>query len=113
MERIFVQIASYRDPQLIPTIKHMFEMATHPENLRLSIVRQYHPEDKFDDLSEYEKDERFRIINVPYNEAKGVCWARHLTQEAYQDEEYTLQIDSHMRFVKNWETFINRICIIL
>jgi len=110
MERIFVQIASYRDAELIPTIKHMMENAVHPENLRFSIVRQYHPDDKFDDLSEYENDARFRIVNVLYNEAKGVCWARNLTQEAYQDEEYTLQIDSHMRFVKEWDvTAINMI----
>jgi len=102
-ETIFVQLAAYRDAELIPTIKHMLENALHPENLRLSIVRQYHPDDKFDDLSEYENDERFRIVNIPYNEAKGVCWARNLTQEAYQDEEYTLQIDSHMRFIKQWD----------
>lgn len=103
MDRIFVQVAAYRDAELIPTIKHMLDNASHPENLRLSIVRQFHPDDKFDDLSEYENDDRFRIVNIPYNEAKGVCWARNLTQEAYQDEEYTLQIDSHMRFVKDWD----------
>lgn len=103
MDRIFVQIASYRDPELIPTIKHMIENASRPENLVLSIVRQYNPNDKFDDLSEYENDSRFRIVNILYTEAKGVCWARHLSQEAYKDEEYTLQIDSHMRFVKNWD----------
>jgi len=103
MERIFVQIASYRDPELIPTIKHMIKNAKHPKNLRLSIVRQFHPDDKFDDLTEYENDDRFRIVNIPYKEAKGVCWARHLTQEVYDGEEYTLQLDSHMRFVKDWD----------
>jgi len=103
MERIFVQIASYRDPELIPTIKHMIKFAKHPKNLRLSIVRQFHPDDKFDDLTEYENDDRFRIVNTPYKEAKGVCWARHLTQESYDGEEYTLQIDSHMRFVQDWD----------
>lgn len=108
--KIFVQIASYRDPQLIPTIKNMLEMAKHPENLVLSIARQYNPEDGFDDLSEYENDNRFRILNIDYKESKGVCWARHLTQQQYQGEEYTLQIDSHMRFEKNWdEEMINMI----
>jgi len=70
--KIFVQIASYRDPELIPTIKSCLENAKNPENLNFGICRQYHPDDKFDDLKEYENDERFRIINVLYNEAKGV-----------------------------------------
>ena len=101
--KIFVQIAAYRDPQLIPTIKNMLENAKKPKNLRIGIARQFHPEDGFDDLSEYENDERFRILNIPYTESKGVCWARHQVQQLYKGEEYTLQIDSHMRFEKDWD----------
>jgi hypothetical protein len=108
--RIFVQIASYRDPQLIPTIKDMIGNAKSPENLRIGIARQFHPEDKFDDLTEYENDDRFRILNIPHEESTGVCWARNQVQQLYENEEYTLQIDSHMRFEKNWdETLINMI----
>lgn len=108
--RIFVQIASYRDPQLIPTINDMLENAKNPENIRFGIARQYHPDDKFDDLSEFENDSRFKILNINYQESKGVCWARNLTQQLYGGEEYTLQIDSHMRFEKNWdEILINMI----
>jgi glycosyltransferase involved in cell wall biosynthesis len=101
--KIFVQIASYRDPQLIPTIEDMISKAKFPENLRIGICRQYSPDDTFDDLTVYENDERFRIINVLYNESKGVCWARHQVQQLYQNEEYTLQIDSHMRFEQDWD----------
>ena len=101
--KIFVQIASYRDPQLVHTIKNMIENAKKPKNLRFGIARQFHPDDKFDDLSEYDKDKRFKIINIPYEESKGVCWARHLVQQLYKDEAYTLQIDSHMRFAPNWD----------
>jgi glycosyltransferase involved in cell wall biosynthesis len=108
--RIFVQIASYRDPQLIPTIKDMLDNAKQPENLRIGICRQYHPEDKFDILDEYKNDERFRIIDILFNESKGVCWARNQVQQLYDGEEYTLQIDSHMRFVDGWdEILINMI----
>ena len=48
--KIFVQIASYRDPQLIPTINSMLETAKHPENVVIGVARQFHPDDKFDDL---------------------------------------------------------------
>jgi glycosyltransferase involved in cell wall biosynthesis len=98
--KIFVQIASYRDPQLIPTIKSMLENAKKPKDVVLSICRQYHPDDNFDNLDEYRDDKRFRIKDVLYSESKGVCWARNLTQQLYKGEEYTLQIDSHMRFEK-------------
>jgi glycosyltransferase involved in cell wall biosynthesis len=100
---IFVQIASYRDPQLIPTIDNMLDNTKYPENLRIGICHQYHPEDEFSDLSKYSDDDRFRIIDVLYSESKGACWARHQIQQVYSGETYTLQIDSHMRFEKDWD----------
>ena len=103
MNTIFIQIASYRDPQLLPTIKSILENAKYPKNLRFGICRQYHPEDGFDSLDEYKDDNRFRFIDVLYSESKGVCWARNQVQQLYKNEKYTLQIDSHMRFEKNWD----------
>ena len=50
MPKIFVQIASYRDPQLVPTIENMLAQAKKPKNLVFGICRQYHPEDGFDNL---------------------------------------------------------------
>jgi hypothetical protein len=35
VDTIFVQIASYRDPELIPTIYDCIENADFPENLRV------------------------------------------------------------------------------
>ena len=102
--RIFIQIASYRDPELVKTIKSIIDNAKNPKNLRFGICRQYHPEDGFDSLEEYKDDNRFRFIDVLYTESKGVCWARNLTQTLYDGEEYTMQIDSHMRFEKNWDS---------
>jgi hypothetical protein len=100
---IFIQIASYRDPQLIPTIKSAIENAKKPKNLVFGIARQFHPEDGFDNLDEYRKDKRFRILDIPYLESKGACWARNQIQQLYGGETYTLQIDSHMRFEKDWD----------
>ena len=108
--KIFIQIASYRDPELIPTLNSCIENSKYPENLVFSIARQFHPDDKFDDLSEFDNDERFKVINIPHEESKGVCWARNLTQQQYDGEVYTLQIDSHMRFEKDWdETLIGMV----
>ena len=101
--KIFIQVASYRDPQLIPTINSALENASNPENLVFGIARQFSETDGFDNLDEYRNDNRFRIIDIPHTESKGACWARNQIQQLYKDEEYTIQIDSHMRFEKNWD----------
>lgn len=102
MNTIFIQIASFRDPQLEPTIINLLENAKYPKNLRIGICNQYNPEDSFN-IDGYRKDKRFRIVDVIDTDSKGVCWARHQVQQLYQGEKYTLQIDSHMRFAKDWD----------
>jgi hypothetical protein len=109
-ETIFIQIASYRDPELVPTINSILENAAEPSKLRFGICRQFHPDDKFDDLSEWSDDPRFRIDEVPYQQAEGVCWARNRVQQLYKDETYTMQLDSHHRLAPNWDSeFIDMI----
>lgn len=104
---IFIQIASYRDPELIPTLLDLISKSSFPENLRFGIARQYSDEDRFDNLDSFREDPRFKIINIPYRESRGACWARNLIQQLYNGEDYTLQIDSHMRFEEGWDV----ICI--
>jgi len=102
MNTIFVQIASFRDPQLLPTLNDMIKQAKHPENLRVGICNQINLDDEFN-IDNYQTDPRFRIENVLDTDSEGVCWARHMVQQMYSGETYTLQIDSHMRFEKNWD----------
>jgi glycosyltransferase involved in cell wall biosynthesis len=110
MSKIFIQIASYRDPELEKTIKSAIENAKKPKNLVFGIARQFHPDDKFDTLDEFRKDKRFKILDIPYSESQGACWARNQIQQLYDGEKYTMQIDSHMRFAPNWdEEMINMI----
>ena len=101
---IFIQIASYRDPQLLPTLKDMLNKAKYPENLRVGICWQHAEQDSWDKLDDYINDPRFKILNIPYNESQGVCWARNMVQSLYDGEKYTLQLDSHHRFVENWDS---------
>ena len=101
--KIFVQIASYRDPELIPTIKDCIAKAKYPENLTFGICWQHSTDDKWDTLDEYANDPTFTIMDVPWNESKGLCWARHHIQKMWKGEEYTMQLDSHHRFLQNWD----------
>ena len=110
MSKIFIQIASYRDPQLLPTLRDCIEKAKWPENLVFCIAWQHNPEDEWDNLNEYKDDPRFKIIDINYKDAQGACWARNQIQQRYDGEEYTLQLDSHHRFIENWdEELINMV----
>ena len=101
--KIFVQIASYRDPELVPTIRSLIENSSNPDNLKVCILNQWHPDDNID-LSEWKEDPRFEIISVKSIDSKGACWARHQINKRYSGEQYTLQLDSHHRFIKGWDT---------
>jgi len=107
---IFIQIASYRDPQLIPTIEDCLAKAKHPENLKFCIAWQH---DETENLDKYKNNPQFKILDIPYKESKGACWARNQIQQHYKNETYTLQLDSHHRFIENWdEELINMIKIL-
>ena len=101
---IFVQIASYRDPDCRNTIRSLYETAKYPMLISVGVVWQCHPDDKFQAIYEDQQwAENIAVKKVNSLESKGVCWARSLCQALHTDENFTLQIDSHMRFVKHWD----------
>ncbi|MGJ7250639.1 GlcNAc-transferase family protein [Morganella morganii] len=118
--KIFVSIASYRDPELIPTIKNMIAHATNPENIIISVCWQAEERDiaVFTDIGAAEIDsgsdnpDIFRfdyqgaLLHVHYvhiYNARGACWARYCAEQVFNHEDYFLQIDSHCRFIENWD----------
>lgn len=103
-DKIYIQIASYRDPELLPTIADALDKAQYPKNLVFGICWQHSPYDEWDNLDPYIDDERFRIIDMDYRDAKGVPYARNLLNKGWDGEKYTMQLDSHHRFEKNWDT---------
>jgi hypothetical protein len=100
MDKIFIQIASYRDPELLPTIRDCINKAKYPERLTFGINWQH---DETESLEEFTNDSRFKIIDVPWNKSKGLCWARSLIQKLWGGEKYTMQLDSHHRFLQDWD----------
>lgn len=102
--RIFVQIASYRDPDCQRTVQDMFAKAKHPERIFAGICWQFvKEEDAICFEIPYKYPAQVRVHEVDARKGRGVCWARSLTQKLWQGEEFTLQIDSHMRFEPNWD----------
>jgi glycosyltransferase involved in cell wall biosynthesis len=101
--KIFIQIASYRDPQLIHTIRDCDMKASDPSKLVYSIAWQHSNDDEWDQLYEFKNDPRFKVVDINYKDSKGACWARNQLQQNYDGEQYTLQIDSHHRFAQDWD----------
>jgi Glycosyltransferase (GlcNAc) len=97
---IFVSIAAYRDPELVPTIKDCLEKAGHPDDLHVGVCWQHGPEEAMISAA---YDNRVDVIDVDWHESKGACWARAELMKLWSGEDYYLQIDSHHRFVSNWD----------
>jgi hypothetical protein len=101
-ELIFVQIASYRDPELPLTIASALSLAARPELLRFGICFQYDEETR-GDLDHLADDARLGVDAIHHGEAKGLGWARGRANQMYDGETFLLQIDSHTRFGQDWD----------
>jgi hypothetical protein len=97
--RIFISIASYRDPELQWTIKSAIENANNPDNLYFGVVHQGVDSELFDIHS----TKNMSLIKMHPKEAKGAGFARAKAMELYSGQEYFLQIDSHTRFAPGWD----------
>jgi len=102
---IFVGIASYRDPECQWTVRDLFDKAHDPDNIFVGICWQFDTENREDsDCFVCEtRPEQVRVSSMHWRDAKGPCPARHIMQSLWKGEEYYLQLDSHMRFVKDWD----------
>ncbi len=103
--RIFISIASYRDPQLIPTIRSCIAQAANPDDLRFGICWQH--DDAETDFP-YAGDSRFRLLDVPSTHSRGACWARAQIMKEWRGEEWFLQLDSHCRMAPHWDAQLIR-----
>ncbi|AFJ03450.1 Glycosyltransferase (GlcNAc) [Methylophaga frappieri] len=100
-EKIFVSIASYRDPELAATVTDLFAKAAYPKRLHVQILNQIEPEDTDCRIS---ANPQVQVDQVAASDSLGVCWARHhIQQKLPADAAYYLQIDSHMRFAADWD----------
>jgi hypothetical protein len=99
-EKIFINIASFRDPSLIITIKSALLHAAHPENLVFGIGLQYY-DDEIPDLSFIEN--QIRTLSYHPDTRPGVVKVRYEISKLIADEKYFLMIDSHTLFYPNWD----------
>jgi hypothetical protein len=47
-----------------------------------------------------------RVLDVPWRESQGACWARAEVMKLYDGEDWFLQLDSHHRFEQDWDRLL-------
>jgi hypothetical protein len=104
---IFVSIASYRDDVCPDTLSSLYEMANKPENIFVGICQQNKKDSKdkdcLDSINNFKYKDNVRINRIEHTEAKGPTYARYICSTLHKNEEFYLQIDSHSKFVKDWD----------
>lgn len=105
---IFISIASYRDPELIPTILDCVKKAEYPKKLFFGICLQ-DTNQNLRHLKHIAKkyNINMRIVFCDWRDSQGACWARHIIQKKlYNNQTFYLQLDSHHRFVEQWDSLL-------
>ena len=99
--RILVEIPSYLDDEIVPTVRSALAMAASPERVSFAVCLQGMPGDER--LLDGVPRTRMKFMDV--SEARGSCLARYLCQDLYSPEEkdFVLYTDSHMRFAYGWD----------
>jgi hypothetical protein len=98
MKSIFVQISAYEDYELPKTILSCINKSSKQYKIHFGINLVYNKYDiKIPDV----KNLKIFKSKAPLN--LGVGEGRFIANSFYDNQEYYLQIDSHTRFINNWD----------
>ena len=115
---MFYSISSFRDELCPKTLFNAFKKAAHPMRIRIGVVQQNDDDDVdcFDEYCRLMKEslglstsdvcpyaDQIKMSRHLAREAMGPTWARAIGSKMTGNEEFCLQTDSHMDFVKNWD----------
>ena len=116
-ETIFVNLASYRDSECAPTLRDMFLKARAPWRVFVGVLQQNEekdvhcapPEWKECHKSTFCPSDQVRTRYINHTDAQGPTRGRYLANAMYRGEKYYFLMDSHNRFVTNWDDLIIKI----
>jgi hypothetical protein len=106
---IFVSIASFRDTELTDTLYSLLSQAKDLSKIHVCVLSQdendKHP--KLENLFDLFGVLDYTYKKMNYLESSGVGYARNYIQNFIKPQhDFYLQIDSHSRFVKNWDEML-------
>jgi len=103
---IFINIPSYKDPELWMTIDDFFKNAKNPDRIYFGITNQ--PENFEDEMliyGKYNKD-KIRVDIIEPGSIVGCQPARNNSHKFYNNQDYYLNMDSHMRSIQDWDELL-------
>lgn len=104
MEKIFVAISAYNEPDLEQTIENCLENAKYPDRIYFGISTLNNDGQK----PNVKKYKNASIVYLNYKNALGTTFGRLTATMLKTNEDFYFQIDAHMLFDKDWdETVIN------
>lgn len=109
--KTMVLIANYRDSKrCAETLESLFSNAVEPDLLSIGVFDQIYSDeprcvDAYCDLVGASTCRRHQVANHTADaaSAKGPTVARYETEKLIGDQDFCLAIDSHLRFIKNWD----------
>lgn len=101
---IFIQVPAYRDFELNKTIASAVNNASGLNKLSFGVHNCVLFDGEIEVKKEFPDWVNVRSVTSVAPKNIGVQKARYIANEFYDGEDYYFQIDSHMRFAKNWDT---------
>lgn len=106
MASIFIQIPSYRDFELNKTVANAIANSSGLNNLSFGIHNCILFKGEIEVKKDYPEWATIHLATSVAPQNIGLQQARYIANEFYDGEDYYLQIDSHMRFVKDWDVLL-------
>lgn len=114
MDTIYISVASYRDPECGLTVESILARAKYPERIRVAIIDQRSPDDPHycgpekpcAEAPQQAYCKYIKQVDIFHVDAKlsvGPVFARHLAHRMYRGEYFAMQVDSHIRFIVDWD----------
>jgi hypothetical protein len=113
-ETIYASVASYRDYECRLTVDDLYSRAKHPERIRVAVIDQIvdgddrcnvpvEPCDKNPDQALCKYAHLIDYYEMDAQLAVGPVFARHMAHRHYRGEYFGMQVDSHVRFIQDWD----------
>lgn len=103
---IFINIPSYKDPEIWMTIDNFLKNARNPNRVYFGVTNQPEDIEKENNIYlNYDKS-KVKVDILKPGSIVGCQPARKNSHKFYDNQDYYLNMDSHMRSIENWDELI-------
>lgn len=106
MKSIFIQIPVYRDLELKKTVDDCINQASGDIALTFGIHNCYLEKEEVPNEYQETNYSKIKEVNSLAPQNIGLQLSRKIANSLYEGEDYYLQIDSHTRFMPDWDKYL-------